>query len=512
MLAKTRSLSLTGIEASMVEVEVSTARGLPTFSMVGLPDSAVRESRQRVASAISSIGLRLPGSKTTVNLAPADRKKQGTGFDLPIAVSLLAAVGAVPAESIRDLIFVGELALDGSLRPVRGMLAMASGARLIDHDGLVVPAMSAGEASIAGNQRIFAASDLGQVVAFLNDGGLSPIRCRGASDLLSDTAPPQMDLSDVRGQESAKRALEVAAAGGHNTLMIGPPGSGKTMLARRLPGILPPMVPDEAVQTTKVHSVAGLLRPGQPLVMHRPFRAPHHTVSDAGLVGGGTVPRPGEVSLATNGVLFLDELPEFRRSVLEVLRQPMEDGWVTIARASVSLTFPARFMLVAAMNPCPCGYYTDPHRSCSCSFSEIKAYLRRISGPLLDRIDIHMDVAPVSYDQLSAQPPIGRASVSVRDRVMAAREIQSKRFEDVSGVHCNAQMTPPMIRAHAEVGPGCQSLLRQAVTSYGFSARAYHRILKVARTVADLDASAGIRPRHVSEAVQYRTLDRDFWF
>ncbi|MBD3370729.1 YifB family Mg chelatase-like AAA ATPase [Candidatus Fermentibacteria bacterium] len=512
MLARTRSLSLSGIEASMVEVEVSTSRGLPTFSMVGLPDSAVRESRQRVASAIGSIGLRLPGSKTTINLAPADRKKQGTGFDLPIAVSLLAAAGAVPPEGIRDMIFVGELSLDGSLRPVRGMLAMASGARGIDHAGLVVPSMSAGEASIAGHQRIYAARDLAQVVDLLNDGGLSPIRCRGAVDLLSQASAPRMDLSDVKGQENAKRALEVAAAGGHNTLMIGSPGSGKTMLARRLPGIMPPMVPDEAVMTTKVHSVAGLLRPGQPLVVRRPFRAPHHTVSDAGLIGGGSIPRPGEVSLATNGVLFLDELPEFRRSVLEVLRQPLEDGRVTISRASVSLTFPARFMLVAAMNPCPCGYYTDPRRSCSCSFSEIKAYLRRISGPLLDRIDIHMDVAPVSYDQLSAEASTGRGSTIARDRVTKAREIQSRRFEDVPGVYCNSQITPSMIKTYAPAGPDCRSLLRQAVAQYGLSARAYHRILKVAKTVADLEGEDRILARHVSEAIQYRTLDRDFWF
>jgi len=510
MLAKVRSGVVIGVDAVPVEIEVNAGGGDSKVVVVGLPDTAVKESIDRVWTALTNSGFLPPRGRTTVNLAPADLRKEGPIYDLPIALGMLVAAGAMDGAKLDEFMVVGELALSGEVRRVRGVLPLAVAARRVGCRGMLVPPENAEEAAVVEGLAVYPVDTLRDAVDFLTGHReLEPLRL-DAAQWFAESWTEAEDFADVRGQEGAKRAIEVAVAGGHNLLAIGPPGTGKTMLARRIPSILPPMTLDEALEVTKIHSIAGTLASHQPLVTTRPFRAPHHTISDAGLLGGGTHPMPGEVSLAHHGVLFLDELPEFHRNVLEVLRQPLEDGLVTITRASATVTFPCRFMLVAAMNPCPCGYYGDPRRECRCTPLQIQRYRNRISGPLLDRIDIHVEVPAVRYSDLSSIAR-GESSAAIRERVVAARKVQQERFKNSPGVHCNANMRARDVQRFARPDSPGQELLRAAVAELHLSARAYDRILKVARTIADLDGSADVRASHVAEAIQYRCLDRQVW-
>ena len=517
MLVKTYASAVQGVSAQTITIEVHTGgqlqvgQGKP-YQIVGLPDNAVREGMARVEAAVRNVGFRPPTVKTIVNFAPADIRKEGSAYDLPLALGILAATDQTGVGRMEEFVIMGELSLDGSLRPIRGALPIAIQARKQKFKGLILPKQNAREAAIVNDLEVFGVDNLREAIEVLNgESDLKPTFVETRDEFAEGQSHFAVDFSDVRGQENVKRALTIAAAGGHNAILIGPPGAGKTMLARRMPTILPPFSLYEALETTKIHSVAGTLPAESSLLNSRPFRAPHHTVSDVALVGGGSNPMPGEISLAHNGVLFLDELPEFKRSVLEVMRQPMEERKVTISRAKISVDYPANFMLVASMNPCPCGYFNHPDKECVCAPGVVSRYLNKISGPLLDRIDLHVEVTPVSYDELSSMEQTKISSESIREKVLQAREVQAQRFKETKGVHSNAMMPSRLVREVCKLNQAGTALLKKAMTVQNLSARAYDRILKVARTSADLDGETNIGIGHLAEAIQYRSLDREGW-
>ena len=510
MLVKVFGAAVQGIDATIVTIEVNSSRGIKFF-LVGLPDSAVKESHERIMSALQVNGYRFPSRQIVVNMAPADIRKEGSSYDLPLAIGILSSAGEIQTDKLADYLIIGELSLDGSLQPIKGALPIAISARAKGFKGFILPKQNAKEAAVVNNLNVYGVENIKEVIEFFNgERKLNPTIVHTREEFFQHQESFPYDFADVKGQESVKRALEVAAAGGHNVIMIGSPGSGKSMMAKRLPSILPPLSLAESLETTKIHSVAGKLSKNDSLIATRPFRSPHHTISQVAMVGGGSNPQPGEISLAHNGLLFLDELPEFSRSVLEVLRQPLEDRHISISRAKYSLDYPASFMLVASMNPCPCGYYTHPTKACVCNPGQVHRYLNRISGPLLDRIDIQIEIVPVPFEKMAEQKT-GESSAAIRQRVIKARKIQEERFAKHPGIYCNAQMESKLLQQYASLDEQGLNLLRNAMMRLNLSARAYDRILKVSRTIADLEGSENIQSHHLAEAIGYRNLDRDNW-